>query len=125
MDVATDTDTRYTIFVHLSTTRDWLELPRHDRAAVLAEHVAPLLGRYASTTSLGWYDAEAFSANPTDVAVVTTTALQDWYDLYEALRDSPLWTVPYFKTEQIVVALEQGFKGYEERRATPGAPASH
>jgi len=126
MAVATDTDTTgpiatypgttYTIFIHLRTTRDWLELSRGRRAAVIAEHVAPLLGRYASTTSLRWFDAEAFSADPTDIAVVTTTALQDWYDLYEELRDSPLWTVPYFTTERIVLALEQGFEGFEQRR---------
>ena len=129
MAVATGTDTTYstptyTIFIHLRTTRHWLELSRGHRAAVIAEHVAPLLERYASTTSLRWFDAEAFSADPTDIAVVTTTALQDWYDLYEELRDSPLWTVPYFTTDRIVLALEQGFEGFEDRRANGDGPAA-
>ncbi len=115
MNVAIDTEMVHTIFLHLSTTPAWLRLIREERAQVVAEHVAPLLERYGSTTTLRWYDAEAFSASPTDIAVVTTSALQDWYDLYESLRDTPLWTVPYFATERIVVAIEQGFRGYEQR----------
>lgn len=103
------------MFLLLTITPAWLSLSRDERRAAVAEHVAPLLAKHRATTSVRWYDAEAFSANPTDLAVIDTTSLQDWYDLYEGLRDSPLWTVPYFRTEQVILAVEQGFRDYEQR----------
>lgn len=55
------------------------------------------------------------SDSPTDIAMISTTSLTDWYDLFEALRDTPRWTVPYFENRQIVLGVEDGFAGYEER----------
>lgn len=109
------TMTAHTVFLHLATTPAWLALPRASRRSVVDEHLLPLFAQYATTVSVRWFDAEAFSADPTDIAMITTTSLTDWYDLFESLRDTPLWTVPYFETRQIVLAVEDGFEGYEAR----------
>jgi hypothetical protein len=113
--IATSIRPTYTVFLHLSTLPAWLRLTRGERDAVIVEHVAPLLKAHAPTTTLAWFDADAFSASPTDVAVITTTDLQDWYDLFEALRDTPLFSVPYYSAEQIVVTRGGGFRDYERR----------
>ncbi|NUU20408.1 MAG: hypothetical protein HOV68_02670, partial [Streptomycetaceae bacterium] len=63
----------FTLFVHFSTLPAWLALPRDERDAVFGRHVAPLFERYADAVSVAWFDAEAWSASPTDIAVVTTT----------------------------------------------------
>jgi hypothetical protein len=84
----------------------------------------PRLGRRRAAPQLTfrWFDAEAFPADPTDIAMITTTSITAWYDLYEALRDTPLWTVPYFQTRQIILAVEDGFAGYESRSGGTDPP---
>ncbi|GAB2952769.1 darcynin family protein [Nonomuraea fastidiosa] len=107
----------YTIFLHFTALPAWLALTRSERGAVIERHVRPLLERYAGTTRLDWFDAEAWSASPTDVAVVTTTDMGDWYDLWEGLRDTPLFGVPYFRHEQTITTVGDGFADYERRNA--------
>jgi len=49
--------------------------------------------------------------------MITTTELHPYHDFIETLRDSPMFAVPYFRLVQIVPAIEEGFRGYEERQA--------
>ncbi|WP_431043849.1 darcynin family protein [Streptomyces sp. P1-3] len=109
MDEALGTETAWTVFMHLTVTPAWLALTRAERDAALAEHVAPLLARHAPVSMLEWYDADAFSASPTDVAVVRTTDLEDWNRLLEGLRDSPLLAVPYYRLDRVIVTRAGGF----------------
>ena len=107
----------HTVFLHVNTTTAWIALARPERRAIIDTHLRPLLVAAAPTLTFRWFDAEAFSADPTDIAMITTTSITAWYDLYEALRDTPLWTVPYFETRQIVLSVEDGFESYEARTA--------
>jgi hypothetical protein len=105
----------YTLFVHFSTLPAWLALPRDERDAVFGRYVSPLLERYTETVSVAWFDAEAWSASPTDIAVVTTADMGNWYDLWEGLRDTPLFAVPYFRHERTITTLGDGFRDYQAR----------
>ena len=107
----------HTVFLQLIATPAWLALSRAERARIVADEVTPLLKRYSATTQLRWYDAEAYSANPSDLAVVTTTDLGDWQHLFDRLRDTSLWSVPYFTLDRLTVAVEDGFIDYERSRA--------
>ena len=60
------------------------------------------------------FDAEAFAAECTDVAVAETNDLYAWYFVMETLRDSPLFSVPYFEVVSIIPTIEDGFRAYEE-----------
>ncbi|MGH3428760.1 MAG: darcynin family protein [Terriglobales bacterium] len=111
------TTTSHTIFLQLIATPAWLALSRAERARLIADEVTPLLKRYSGTTRLRWYDAEAYSANPSDLAVVTTSDLTDWQHLFDRLRDTSLWSVPYFTLDRLTVAVEDGFIDYERSRA--------
>ncbi|MVU80396.1 Darcynin 1 [Nocardia sp. ET3-3] len=106
--------TVFTIFVHLTAQPAWLALSRQQRSQLIAEHINPLLDKH-SRVRVRWFDAEALSARPSDVLTATTDDLQSWSDLMEELRDSPLWSVPYFHVELILPAIEDGYADYEAR----------
>lgn len=109
----------FTIFVHLTALPSWLALSRPERRALIAEHVQPLLERHQAVR-VRWFDAEAWAASVSDVLMATTSDLTAWSDLFEGLRDSPLWSVPYFRVELVLPAIEDGYADYERR--TGGAP---
>ncbi|EPJ49939.1 MAG: hypothetical protein OFPI_21720 [Osedax symbiont Rs2] len=104
--------TKYTFFVHLQATKTWLSLSREQRSAYFSESVGDILSRYSSV-SLRLYDAEAFCAKCSDIAVFETVIIQDYYFLMDALRDSEVFTVPYFTLVDIFPAIEEGFKEYQ------------
>ena len=104
--------TKYTFFVHMQATAVWLSLSREQRSRYFSESIGAILSRYPSV-SLRLYDAEAFSAKCSDIAVFETVIIQDYYFLMDALRDSKIFTVPYFTLIDIFPAIEEGFREYE------------
>jgi hypothetical protein len=66
---------RFTVFLHVNTTLAWLALPRPERRVVIATHSRPLLVAAAPTLTFRWFDAEAFSADPMDIALIHTASL--------------------------------------------------
>jgi hypothetical protein len=110
------TATRFAIFIMLQATEAWLSLTRAVRGELTERHVAASLAKYPALT-LRYFDAEAFSAVCSDVMLITTNDLQQYYDFIEMLRDSPMIATPYFRIVQIVPAIEDGFRGFEERAA--------
>ncbi|MCJ8337169.1 MAG: SDR family NAD(P)-dependent oxidoreductase [Pseudomonadales bacterium] len=47
-----------------------------------------------------------------DIALYETEIIQDYYFLMDALRDSKIYTVPYFEIVDIFPAIEEGFLEY-------------
>lgn len=103
---------KYTFFVHMSATKDWLSLSREERNIYFSETIGDIFSRYP-TVSVRFYDCEAFTTKCSDIAVYETENLQDYYFLIEALRDSKVFTVPYFEMVDIFPAIEDGFEEYE------------
>lgn len=60
------------------------------------------------------FDAEAFTTRFTNVAMSQAKDMQSFYFAIEQLRDSVLITKPYFKRVEIIPAIEDGFKLFEE-----------
>ncbi|MEU9790128.1 darcynin family protein [Streptomyces sparsogenes] len=110
---------RLTIFVHLTALPAWLALGRPECRQIIAEHVEPPLERH-SAVQVRWFDAEAWAAAPSDVLMATTDDPTAWSDLFEGLRDSPLWSVPYFRVDMVLPAVEDGFADYERRTGQRG-----
>jgi len=50
-----------------------------------------------------------------DVLLAETDDVTAWSDLFEELRETPLWSVPYFVVEQIVPAVGDAFVDHEQR----------
>ena len=66
---------------------------------------------------LRYFDAEAFSGKCTDVAMFETEDLQAYYFAVERLRDTPLFSHPYFEVVKIIPAMEDGFRAFEASEA--------
>lgn len=110
-----ETNISYTIFMLLRTTPAWLRLARAERSAIAEEAFGFALKD--GTVAFSYHDAEAFSGRATDVAVFKTAALYDYYKVVERLRDSRLFTEPYFEVVEIIPTIEDGFRHFEADEA--------
>jgi len=113
---APDTAVRYAFFILLRATSEWLRMSRRERSARVDTHLVPLLRAYPAVRTRH-FDAEAFTTVCSDVMLVETTDLTQYYSFIEGLRDSPMVTVPYFEFLHIIPAIEDGFRAYEARLA--------
>ena len=95
----------YTFFIHMNATRAWLALSSTERADFAAKELAPLLAQYPHIT-LRFYDTEVFTTRCSDIAVFETDSITDFYALMDTIRDSRIFTVPYFEFVDIFPAIE-------------------
>uniref|UniRef100_UPI003100DF08 darcynin family protein n=1 Tax=Neorhizobium sp. EC2-8 TaxID=3129230 RepID=UPI003100DF08 len=99
-----------TFFWLIKTTPEWLALPPHGDNGRLAfgKHVLdPILARYPGARMV-FYDAEAFTAECTDVMVWTVTSLEDYNGAVNDLRETKFWSF-YFMVEKIIPAIENEY----------------
>ncbi|MFW8634325.1 darcynin family protein [Cribrihabitans pelagius] len=59
-----------------------------------------------------FYNAEAFTARVSDVAVIEAETPQDYYFAIERLRDTALIARGYFSVVEIIAAYENGFRQF-------------
>jgi hypothetical protein len=104
----------YTILVLMTSTRDWLTLSREQRKAFTAQELAPIFEKYGEQVRVRFLDAEAFTARCSDVAIFETADLKQYYFLMEEIRDSKIFTVPYFQINDIIPCAAGGFATFEE-----------
>lgn len=105
---------KYGIFIGYTFTAAWLSKSWEERERFQQEHLNPLIAKYGDRLSLQHYDAEAFSADPTDFAFVTTDDLKAYYYFMEELRDSPLFTQGLAQIKVIHVGLADGYRQFGE-----------
>jgi hypothetical protein len=106
--------TTYTFFLMLVATEHWLSLSRPERHRLSHDHVGSSLQTF-SGLRLRYFDAEAFTADCSDLMMIETEDLTAYYDFIETLRDSPMFTVPYFRVVRIIPTIEDGFRQFEDR----------
>ncbi len=106
---------RYSIFVCLRALPAWLALPRWRRSEIGETAMSDALK--GSPVRLRYFDAEAYSAYCSDISVFETDDLTAYYFVMERLRDTPLFTTPYFELVQIIPAIEDGFRHFEQSEA--------
>lgn len=106
----------HVVLVQLTALPDWLALDREARRDVIATHVQPVLDAYPEC-DVRWIDTEALTAVCSDVMLIETADLDRWNHLWEALRDSPIFAVPYFRLEAIIPGIEDGYIAYESELA--------
>ncbi len=97
---------RYTIFILLRATRAWLRLSHADRAAAGRDAFG---GGFEGMT-VRYFDAEAFTGRCSDVLVVETASLADHRRLMDRLRDSAIFTEPYFEVVDIIPSIEDTYR---------------
>ena len=106
----------FAIFIQLQASDAWLRLQRSERNALTERHVGASLAKYPALR-MRYFDAEAFSASCSDLILIETGDLTQYYDFMETLRDSPIIATPYFKVVQIIPSIEDGFRAFEARNA--------
>lgn len=102
---------KLTAFLCLRATPQWLAMERGKRSSLAEAALASAIG--SSPISFRFFDAEAFSSRISDVAMIETETLEDYYFFIERLRDSELLSVPYFDVVEIIPAIENGYQTFE------------
>lgn len=102
---------KLTIFLLLRADVSWLKLSREQRAQFAEASLGTSFT--GSGMRLRHFDAEAFHARISDVAIVETEDPRDYYFAIESLCDSALITEGYFELIEIIPSYEDGFRAYE------------
>ena len=104
--------TTYVMIVQMTALPQWLGLDRSARQEVIREQARPVFDAHKDCR-VRWVDAEAMTASCSDVMLVETGDLTRWNHLWEAMRDTAIFTVPYFRVEAITPGIEDGYLAYE------------
>jgi cell wall assembly regulator SMI1 len=99
---------RYVIFMQMNATKAWLTLSTQERRNHIVQDLAPIVKKYPQV-SIEFYDAEAYTAHCSDVAVLKTETLGDYAALMDDLRKSLLFTEPYFELVDIIPTVEANY----------------
>jgi hypothetical protein len=105
---------KYTIVILISTTKKWLRLSRKLRNEFSEQVLGPIMLKYKATVNVKMFDAESFNSRNTDFLLIETSNLNDYYFFWEEIRDSKVYTEPYFVVNEIVIGQENGFKEFEK-----------
>ncbi|MEW2914259.1 darcynin family protein [Leisingera sp. JC11] len=105
---------RMTIFLLLNASPGWLRLGRKERSRLAADGLKPFV---RNGLSLRHFDAEAFHADYSDVAMIEAETPEAYYFAIEQLRDTALITEGYFSVAGIIPSYENGFRTYEAAHA--------
>ncbi|OLZ65383.1 hypothetical protein AV521_32430 [Streptomyces sp. IMTB 2501] len=114
-----------TIILTYTFTPAWLALSREERNAMAGAHIHPVFAKYADRVSARFFDAEAFTTDFSDFAMLETDDLKAYYFLVEELRDSPLISQGYLVMNNIFMGVEAGFQAFEAHIATGEDEATH
>ena len=104
---------KYTVFILLKALPAWLRLAREERGRIADAAFAAAFSE--GGISFRHFDAEAFNARASDVAMFETDDLRAYYFAIERLRDTPIFTQPYFELVEILPAIEDGYREFEGR----------
>ncbi|ROO63156.1 darcynin-like uncharacterized protein [Micromonospora sp. Llam0] len=100
---------RWVVIVELTALPAWLTLDRSARESIVERVVHPVLAS-APEVDVHWIDVESFTASCSDVLLAQTPDLLSWNRLWERMRDTPMFTVPYFRVERILPGLVEGHR---------------
>jgi hypothetical protein len=97
-----------TVFMLVKSLPEWLAFSPDVRFRLLAEHVEPVLKRYADDVRLRFYDVEFYATRVTDVWVWEARSHHGYQLLVEALRETPFWD-RYFAIVEILPGVENAY----------------
>ncbi len=102
---------KLTIFLLLRANASWLKLSREQRAQRAEAGLGTIVS--GSGMRLRHFDAEAFHARISDIAIIETEDPRAFYFAIDSLRDSALTTDGYFELIEIIPSYEEGFRANE------------
>jgi len=105
----------YTILLLMNATPQWLSLTREERTSFVEKELTPIIQRVSKTVKVSFYDSEYFHASVSDFMIINTSVLDDYKMFIELLRDTDVYSVPYFEIKDIIVGQENLFEYFNER----------
>lgn len=93
-------------FLLLTATPAWLALDRPGRERVVAKELQPILDRHRHAVSARYYDMEAYTARASDLLMLEFDHPGAHAKLIDELRSSPMFSVPYFNLEDLLVGQQ-------------------
>ncbi|MEM5472230.1 darcynin family protein [Hoeflea sp. AS60] len=103
---------KLTVFLLLQASSDWLQLDRATRKQIGDQAFADSFG--GSGIAVRFFDAEAFCAEVSDVAMIEADNPHDYYFAIERLRDTPVIAKGYFRVEKMIPSFENGYQEFED-----------
>lgn len=107
---------RFTVIILLNATPAWLSLSREDRDLYFRQEISPIFDRYQSTSTVRFFDSEFFHANVSDYILIESSSFKDYQYLIEELRDSKIYSEPYFEVKDIIPGVENAFQSYNDEK---------
>lgn len=104
----------YTILILMNATPAWLSLSRDNRRKFIEESVTPIFKQVSKSVKVQLFDSEYFHAKVSDFMIVTTHNFDDYKFFIEFLRDTKIYSEPYFDIIDIIVGQEDAFKNFNE-----------
>jgi Darcynin, domain of unknown function len=84
-----------------------------DRRAQLVAELGGIFAYAAAAVQVRYFDAEAFGHGYTDFIFAETSDLDAYHFMWERIKDTVLFTVPYFAIKDVVFGIEEGYRAYE------------
>lgn len=105
----------YTILVLMSATPSWLSLTRDQRSSFVEKDLLPIVQRVGETVNVRFFDSEYFHSSVSDFMLINTTNLDEYKLLIELLRDTKVYSAPYFEIKDIIVGQENLFEDFNDK----------
>lgn len=104
----------YTILILMQATKKWLALSRTQRNKFVTEELQFNFHGVSKNLNIRFYDCEYFHAGISDFLILTTNYLEEYQLWIEQLRDTRVYTAPYFKIKEILVGQENRFQDFDQ-----------
>lgn len=86
-------------------------LSREERDKFVEKEIRPLLAHFGETCSINIYDSDFTHANISDFIIIHTESLEQYGYLIGYLRESKTFAIPYFEIKELVVGVNNNFRG--------------
>lgn len=96
----------YTVLVLVTLRPAWLQMGRSEREAFNAQHLAPVLARYAGRVAMRHVDVEAFTGRCSDVLIFRIREPADFHAFWDDLRDTPLFAQPLLDVQDVLFGID-------------------
>ncbi len=102
---------RYAAVVSLRLLPQWLALDRSTRNTK-AREIAEITDRY-DDVSFEWFDADVLGTGFSDWVLCRFDSLDRYHALWQEIRDTEFFFVPYAEITQVMLGLADGYRRYE------------
>ena len=99
----------------LNANPQWLALSREERSQFVKKDLHPIFDHLSDRLDLKFYDSEYFHSSFSDYLIIQTYELDAYQTFIELLRDTKVYSVPFFEVKEIIIGIENQFEVFDEQ----------